>query len=915
MSEIAALLDRIRTHLFLHGDHPQDWFIDFDKLRSGKVTEQQFHRCLEVIKFPLTESEFSLMINRYGDQGRINYRMFCDEVEDIFSNKALEKNPRASLIDPHSIVSKTLGNDESMLDEKLLNLLNLLAYQMKTRSIHIREAFMDFDPHNNGHVTQAQFLRSLPFINLSPEDIKLLLSRYTDPAIKDVNYRRLNTDLNSIINTGHVSTNPTQQISTVISSEADEIDQSGSDDIIGKFARHVQEQRIRIQDFFHSHDPLNKGIITPSKFEGTLTLFGFSFTVGDIAYLKNIYKKTEAFSDYVRYKDFCTDVENSRGQISSATLRTRSLTIETPEIGQLMDKIRHTVVRYRINVLPTLQTFDRQKRGFITENQFHRALSTLKILVSVPELKLLSDKYATESGLDYFSFVEDVDPSHQQHRREFRPIGADKSSIESTYGKTPSGDLFITPDKADELIYRSKRGLISKIDEKTDIESLIFEMKKWSIINGVDFTDFLQDFDKLRCGEIPVSQFRSGLSMSTYKLTESEFDLIVDTYSSSSRKGYIRWKVFTDEILAAIAPKELEKSPKITPPDPKQTFTQVLPRDISGIMPSDIETIVEIISRFIKSRRISLLEQFKDKDRLNHKLVTTTAFAQVMQLIGVHISKDEIDKLCMFYNDPKSNFIDYHRFVDDVNMKTGEIFGGNSSTGIVVNPIPSYGNDDSPYLVSVKSTSGIVEDWNQICSRLQTFVYKRQVRLTDFFSAFDQLRKGVVTKQKFHSVVGQTNLPLTSSQIETVIHQFPVQGTDDMFDYRSFCAEVNKVFGITDSLRIPVLENDLKVDPLPDPSSTIQQLSEQEERVHGQIITRMRKDVITKRMNIQEQFIDYDKKPRKNYITKQQFKQCIARLGLTTDPKEFDILCKKYRCTMLDDMNYHAFCNDIETMK
>ena len=67
-----------------------------------------------------------------------------------------------------------------------------------------------------------------------------------------------------------------------------------------------------------------------------------------------------------------------------------------------------------------------------------------------------------------------------------------------------------------------------------------------------------------------------------------------------------------------------------------------------------------------------------------------------------------------------------------------------------------------------------------------------------------------------------------------------------------------------------------------------------------------------RRMNIKDQFEDYDRYPHKNYITKQQFKQCIARLGLSSDPKEFEILCKKYKCTDLDDMNYHAFVNDID---
>jgi hypothetical protein len=42
-----------------------------------------------------------------------------------------------------------------------------------------------------------------------------------------------------------------------------------------------------------------------------------------------------------------------------------------------------------------------------------------------------------------------------------------------------------------------------------------------------------------------------------------------------------------------------------------------------------------------------------------------------------------------------------------------------------------------------------------------------------------------------------------------------------------------------------------------------------------------------------EQFWDYDHKPRKSLITMQQFKQCIARLGLASRPHDFDVLCKR----------------------
>lgn len=916
--ELELLLDRIRTHIYLNGDRPTEWFLDFDKLRSGRVTEQQFYRVLAVIKVKISEEEAKMLAQHYAENNMVNYRRFCDEIHDIFTNLNLENEPHGTLKNSREIVARTLKTNIQNLDNEMLNLLNKLAYQVRTRAIHIREAYMDFDPHNNGRVTQSQFLRANPF-DLTTAELNLLCRTYTDPALKDVNYRKLYLDVNAaleqyksnavtdIVNRGLL---PHQLLSLSVNTKKP----SGTVlDVITRFAKVVREQRIRIYDFFAAHDPLNQGLITRSKFEGTITVFGFSFTAEEIAYLSEKYKEIQASTEYVRYREFCKDVEEATSATVTSSVQTLAVTAEpSAELKRILDNVRHTVIRFRINVLPTFQNFDRQKRGFVTEPQFHRALSTLKINITTAELAEIGRFYGSDEGVDYFKFVEDIDPSHSQSRRVYKPIGTDKQSIMDVYGHTPTGDLFITPDKADELIHKSKRGLIKKIDEHKDIDSLMYAMKQWSIVNSVHFADFFTDFDKLNCGEIPISQFRSGLSLSTYRVTEDEFDLITESYASETRPNFVQWRQFCNDIKEAIAPLDLEKTPQVNPEVPAEKYqTRSLVLRPEKDMTATVEQILSNVAKFVRSRRLSLIEQFKDKDRLNHKRTSATGFAQVIQLIGVHISKDEIDTLCTFYNDPNTNFVDYVRFCQDVEQRTGQIFGDTASNSIVINPIPQYSKEESPYLVSAKSTVPS-DDWSCILKNLQTYIYKRQIRLTDFFKAFDPLNRGTVTQQKFNSVVGQTGLPLTAKQMELVAFRFTPHGQSDMFDYRSFCKEVNEIFGPTELQKVPQSENDKRVESLPDPSKTLQVLDVAQERALNEIIKRMHNEVVTKRMNISEQFIDYDRAPRKNYITKQQFKQCIARLGLSTNPKEFDILCKKYRCTDLDDMNYMAFCNDIE---
>jgi hypothetical protein len=132
-----------------------------------------------------------------------------------------------------------------------------------------------------------------------------------------------------------------------------------------------------------------------------------------------------------------------------------------------------------------------------------------------------------------------------------------------------------------------------------------------------------------------------------------------------------------------------------------------------------------------------------------------------------------------------------------------------------------------------------------------------------------------------------------------------------MFNYRDFCAQVNEPFGPTELNRTPLRPRVSRA-TRPEPSATLQPLPDPEDAEFDEIMNRMRRIVRTKRMNIKEQFWDFDRKPRKCFVSMQQFKQSIARLGLTNKPRDFELLCKRYCSTDMNDMNYEAFCRDVD---
>ena len=923
MSSLKEILDRFRTYIYLRDVHPIEWFQDFDKLNIGRITPDQFRRSFSSIRYPFREGDYDVIAREFRTpDGLIDYRKFCDAINNIYTNINLEREPQGKLKNSQKIVSRTLNKIESTEDPYLEKLFAKLCHQIQTLGIHVRDAFMDFDRHNNGNITKAQFLRANPFKELSAYDIELLLKRYSDPVLRDFNYMRLNTDLKTFMDKMNESL--PKALATTPSLLPFQPHQRDSfkfndyntkhEDIIKNFAQFVYEKRIRIREFFQQHDQLNEGKIPINKFEGVLTLFGYLFTQDDLDYLVREYLSYNNYTTYVRWKDFCTDVERYEygDHSESAMLKTRGYKEPDPRLEPILKKVRDTIVRFRINALPTFQDFDRIGKGYISKFQFHRALTTLRIYLTDQEIDVIAKEYQNEKGIDFYTFIEDVDPTHPQKRRAYRPLGTTVESIDEVWGHTPTGDRFVTGDVADELIYNSHKGLIHKINESRDIHSLLSEMQQWAYVNSVHFHDFLKDFDIHNFNEIPLHQFKSGIGISGYKLTEDELQIIIDNYSSPKRPGYIQWRRFADDIMQFVAPKDLEKHPQTCPTIPRQAMTTIQSQTYNKVMPRDIEQIVDIVARFIKTRRVSLEEYFHDKDPMNHKRVSQIGFAQVLQLIGVHITKPEIDKLCVFYNDPQTNFVDYPKFIDDVFIKAGQIFSDKASNSIVPKPIPAYGNTRNDYMVESRDLTRRDLKWKEIQEFLRSYVYKRRIRLLEFFEGFDPLRHGTVSIQKFRTVIGQANLPLNPLQIDSVIKKFGVKNKPDLFNYKKFCKKINKVFGPEELEKKPLHTGMPSVLPMPDPSETIQGLSQEEKNMIDMIIKRMKYNVVTRRMNIRDQFEDYDRAPRKNYITKQQFKQSISRLGLSSNPAELDLLCKKYRCTDLDDMNYNAFIKDID---
>ena len=73
--------------------------------------------------------------------------------------------------------------------------------------------------------------------------------------------------------------------------------------------------------------------------------------------------------------------------------------------------------------------------------------------------------------------------------------------------------------------------------------------------------EFLSDYDKLRSGNITITQFRQGLKIAKIELSQNEFQCLVNGYISSNKDSSVRYLQFCEDVDAVFTKPRLEKDP------------------------------------------------------------------------------------------------------------------------------------------------------------------------------------------------------------------------------------------------------------------------------------------------------------------------------------------------------------------
>jgi len=418
--DLDELLCRIKHDVLVNRLRVEEYFQDFDPLRSGSITFSQFRRGLSLLgQCDLTEAQFLVLAKYYADPdpkrpGNVLWTRFQNDVEVVFTQRGLEqvptyKVPSMEVFEMSKEGTRAITSLPSQTQDRLGQIMHFMRERANQRRVLAKPCFQDFDKHNNGHVTRSQFKQCLLYIgfNVTEEDMKVLEETYSDNV--GFNYVRFLQDLQPKEPEENRYPERLEELKTVNNKQMPDSGSSDLDMIMFKIKTKVVKERIRVLEFMKDHDKLRTGRLLKSLFPRTLDLCNLGLTKREVEVLMYRYESI-GFPDYVDYLHFSDDIESVftvKGLEKNPLYEPKQFHAHLEEdktklgneeefmLNSVMHRLADRVRLRRIQILPLFGDYDRVHNGSVSRSQFRRVLSELELgsLVSTREFQVLYKKY------------------------------------------------------------------------------------------------------------------------------------------------------------------------------------------------------------------------------------------------------------------------------------------------------------------------------------------------------------------------------------------------------------------------------------------------------------------------------------------------------------------------------------------
>ena len=153
--DVGWIVEKIRTKVFKERRRVKDFFEDYDRLNSGRVSAEMFERGLDLAGLGLSPSELKSVADAYASahEGFVEYLRFSQDVEKAMAPPGLENNPLGNTgsyipLADIEIAARNRGED---IDQSIRDMLIAkFGDVVRARRLDMLPFFEDYDRINNG---------------------------------------------------------------------------------------------------------------------------------------------------------------------------------------------------------------------------------------------------------------------------------------------------------------------------------------------------------------------------------------------------------------------------------------------------------------------------------------------------------------------------------------------------------------------------------------------------------------------------------------------------------------------------------------------------------------------------------------------------------------------------------------------
>ena len=559
-----------------------------------------------------------------------------------------------------------------------------------------------------------------------------------------------------------------------------------------------------------------------------------------------------------------------------------------------MQRLRLHCHQHRVRVAQYFQDFDRGRKGWISRDQFDRAvdMSGLTHVVRSDEWPEIYAVFAhSPDGVNYAAFCECVDAVFTRRQLERNPT-AKAPVVAPQQGPLP----------------------LSPVDENA-YARLMAQVAADTLACGVILKAPFVDFDRHRCGKVTTPQFRRAFP---FKADAADVDVVVRRWADprSGNVNYQGWIRDVERMLKAEAQrtKGPTRAEAQLGASASSTAAAVAAASASAAGGAgDVDALVDALRSEVRQSRARVADSMADYDKLHSGLITVDQFKSCLGRLKLQrcvMDDRALNLISARYtvSDPQAlPKVAYGHFVNDIEEN-------HTVKAMEKDPNCTFKYTAEQFKnTPVAKTLGDEEEIRvaSVMDRIRNVVSCRRLLLKPAFQDFDRAAKGVyqtrtTSKKRFERVLALNGINLKEEEFELVEKKYEAAHDANSVNYVLFCSHVEE----QEQRKLETAN----VSAAPAMAKFVRPGRRDEAATLEGVVDDIRTQVLTQRIRVNEFLRDYDKL-RSGAIMNEQLASGLFLAKIEIDQAELDLVTDHYAVpNRRGYVRWTQFCDEIDAV-